>query len=507
MSLACGAAVFLGAGVVPASADDADGDGLPDEVDACPQVTYNPGFDFTRCGPMDLDPSNDCNPECRARERVASYMLSDSRFITRIAFAVVKAGEVHFADAFRYVGQGQLEHDPTGVHALYRIGSTSKSVAAVAAKVMEERGELSFADWVSDDDATQVLENGQVTLHALLGHRGGFSLDNGAIHLFCYPDDLGAFWREPNDLVSPHYDSGTYGNLGGGYEYSAFNYSLAGAYMAGRAAQPFGELVQERVFDAAGMCTAMYDGSRAVETEIGGEPAVAQGASMHVGPYINLVSPDDPLCEDNFYNSDDLYGDPYSWQYYYLNEADAEARDPAGGVIASVIDLGHFASALLESYAEPGGLVSQQGIRDLWAARSDLGCGVNCHYQPYYGTGFFTNSLPDAPVLEVEHGGSRPGFSSAFVLRPEANLAVCVLANGDASTVGMSNLAKAILDDFEGFTAAADLDADGDLDSDDFFAFLDAFADGDARVCDIDGDGDCDAEDFFGFLDLFASGC
>ena len=69
------------------------------------------------------------------------------------------------------------------------------------------------------------------------------------------------------------------------------------------------------------------------------------------------------------------------------------------------------------------------------------------------------------------------------------------------------NLAKAILDDFEGFTGAADLDAEGDVDSDDFFAFLDAFADGDARVCNIDGDGDCDAVDFFGFLDLFASRC
>ncbi len=53
----------------------------------------------------------------------------------------------------------------------------------------------------------------------------------------------------------------------------------------------------------------------------------------------------------------------------------------------------------------------------------------------------------------------------------------------------------------------ADLDGDGDADSDDFFIYLDAFANGDMDICDIDGCGDCDADDFFAYLDLFAAGC
>ncbi len=52
----------------------------------------------------------------------------------------------------------------------------------------------------------------------------------------------------------------------------------------------------------------------------------------------------------------------------------------------------------------------------------------------------------------------------------------------------------------------ADIDGDGDTDADDFFAYLDLFANGDAGA-DIDGDGDIDADDFFGYLDLFAAGC
>ncbi len=53
----------------------------------------------------------------------------------------------------------------------------------------------------------------------------------------------------------------------------------------------------------------------------------------------------------------------------------------------------------------------------------------------------------------------------------------------------------------------ADLDGDGDVDADDFFDYLDAFASGNLSVCDIDDDGDCDADDFFDYLDQFASGC
>lgn len=431
----------------PSARLDSDQDGLPDVVDACPTISFMPGFDWTLCPPMDFDPGNDAEVVCRARERVAAFMLQDGAFITHISFAVVVDGELFFADGFEYLGAGEVVRDPAGTRRLYRIGSTTKSIVAVAAKVLEAEGSLSLDDWVNDDDASKI-EGGERTLRHLLSHQGAFKTDVGAIHLFCYPGDLAAFWAEPNDSVSPRYDSATYGNLGGGYQYSAFNYSLAGAYLANRTGETFEEVIQRRVFDAAGMCTATLDGARAVSTPFGVGAGISQSASMHVGPYINLVSPGDPLCEDNYYSSDDVYGDDYSWQPYRLDEAGAEARDPAGGVIATVVDMARFAEALLSSYHEPGGLISQDDVRELWGATHDFGCGGSCPYERYYGIGFFTNDLPGAPVTQCGHGGSRAGYASAFVLRPESNLAVCILANADASTVGLSDLAKVILDDF-----------------------------------------------------------
>ncbi len=47
---------------------------------------------------------------------------------------------------------------------------------------------------------------------------------------------------------------------------------------------------------------------------------------------------------------------------------------------------------------------------------------------------------------------------------------------------------------------------DGDVDSDDFFYYLDRFASGDSEA-DLDGDGDNDADDFFAYLDFFAAPC
>lgn len=436
-----------------AAGADADQDGLPDSLDACPYVTYAPGFDAGDCAPMDGNPANDPQPECKARERVVQTLLGSGVFVTHIAFSLVRDGRVHFADAFTYVGGGNYVHDPAGIHRLYRVGSTSKPVTAVAAKILEEAGELSLDDDVSDEDAGQAHAGGEVTLRQLLSHRGAFRVDSGALHLFCYPGDLAAFWSEEDDLVSPHYDSPVYGHLGGGYEYSAFNYSLAGAYLARRTGESFESLLRTRVFDRAGMCTASLDGARAAGTPIGSEAGVSQAAVMHVGPYINLVSPTDARCEDNFYSSDDLPGDPYSWQVYRLDEAGAEARDPAGGVIASVVDMAHFAAALVESYHGPGGLLSPAGIRDLWGATSDLGCSPNCPYERYYGLGFFTATTPGLPATQAGHGGSRAGYASGFVLRPEAGTAVCVLANADVSTVALSNLAKTILNEAAPSTA------------------------------------------------------
>lgn len=70
--------------------------------------------------------------------------------------------------------------------------------------------------------------------------------------------------------------------------------------------------------------------------------------------------------------------------------------------------------------------------------------------------------------------------------------------------------ASTILNSYEvlvcGRNPRPDLNADGVIDADDFFLFLEYFAAGDPRA-DFNDDGEIDANDFFIFLNKFALGC
>ncbi|MCC5785745.1 MAG: dockerin type I repeat-containing protein [Phycisphaerales bacterium] len=72
------------------------------------------------------------------------------------------------------------------------------------------------------------------------------------------------------------------------------------------------------------------------------------------------------------------------------------------------------------------------------------------------------------------------------------------------SSTGMAGLR--IMVDAAGPTCPPDLNGDGVVDADDFFLFLQLFADGDLRA-DFNNDGVIDADDFFEFLNAFAQGC
>ncbi len=106
-------------------------------------------------------------------------------------------------------------------------------------------------------------------------------------------------------------------------------------------------------------------------------------------------------------------------------------------------------------------------------------------------------------------GVNRRGVSSVRTILPfDAGDGPALLVGGwfasmPQPAIGDSNLAL-----YQGCPPACipDLNADGVVDADDFFLFLQLFAAGDPRA-DINNDGVIDADDFFAFLTLFAAGC
>ncbi len=94
------------------------------------------------------------------------------------------------------------------------------------------------------------------------------------------------------------------------------------------------------------------------------------------------------------------------------------------------------------------------------------------------------------------------GALPAGEYRLEVQTELAVEAEGE----GLSSLVAVIEFRFGLSDCPADINADGELDADDFFAFLDLFAADDLSV-DFNHDGTIDSADFFAFLDLFVHGC
>ncbi len=100
-------------------------------------------------------------------------------------------------------------------------------------------------------------------------------------------------------------------------------------------------------------------------------------------------------------------------------------------------------------------------------------------------------------------------FVNDFFETPSPNVRVRFNASdlnaGSVVEAGVDAVSITIIE-CEDVSCRADIDGNGTLDADDFFAYLDLFASGDDRA-DFDDDGDIDADDFFTFLDAFVAGC
>ena len=152
-------------------------------------------------------------------------------------------------------------------------------------------------------------------------------------------------------------------------------------------------------------------------------------------------------------------------------------------------------------------------------------------YARWYSNTFGADPANDTFVIEISNnngqtwteletvgptGGEVSGgwfttsvFVNDFFNTPSDQVRVRFIASdlGDGSVVEAAVDAVSIsIIECEDAGCPADIDGNGTLDADDFFAFLDLFAAGDPRA-DITGNGIIDANDFFAYLDLFVAGC
>src|SRR5215467_1568937 len=179
---------------------------------------------------------------------VASFMSANSA--PGLSTALVLEGEPRWARGF---GMADLENSsPTTSSTLFRLGSISKPITAVAVLQLWERGKLDLDAPVQKYCPEFPQKESPITTRQLLGHLAGIRHYNpdgkgdvpedSARHFSSMKESLQLFANDP--LVA---------KPGTKFNYSTYGYTLVGCVFEGVASEKFTDYLRKNVFDPAGM--------------------------------------------------------------------------------------------------------------------------------------------------------------------------------------------------------------------------------------------------------------
>lgn len=293
--------------------------------------------------------------------------------IPGIGAAVAVRGEVVWAAGF---GQSDVENAvPVTNATMFRLGSVSKPITAVAALQLVEQGRLDLDAEVQRYVPAFPRKAWPVTTRELLSHMAGVRHYQGdefdSVRRYASVSEGLDIFKDDPLLFEP----------GTRYSYSTYGYSLVGAVVEAAAGKPFVPLVRDAIFVPAGMTAARDDDARAII------PGRAQGYAK--GP------------DGRLQNSD---------------PADTSYKIPGGGFIATATDVARFGAAFLE-----GKLVGPSAIATM------LTPALTRDGQSHaYGLGFSTRQ---GPPREAWHTGGQQRVSTVLFLHPESGVVVVLLTN------------------------------------------------------------------------------
>ncbi len=322
---------------------------------------------------------------------VSSFMSANS--VPGIGVAVVLEGEPAWSAGF---GIADLENfAPATSSTLFRLGSISKPITAVAVLQLWERGKLDLDAPAQKYCPAFPQKEWPITARELLGHLGGIRHYNSdgkgdipedsARHFASMEESLQIFAADP--LVS---------KPGTKFNYSTYGYTLLGCVLEGATSQKYVDFVRENVFKPARMEHTQADDFFAVI--------------------------------------------PHRTRWYHKDKAgavrnagvlDSSYKIPGGGLISSADDMARFEAAILADK------LVQRSTRDLMWTILKPTEGKPSHY----ALGWFV--AEKFGLRTAGHTGGQPGTDTAFLMAPERRAGVVVLANMD--NVNTNLLADEIL--------------------------------------------------------------
>jgi CubicO group peptidase (beta-lactamase class C family) len=301
------------------------------------------------------------------------------------AVAVIKDGQVIYARGY---GVASVETGaPVTPDMLFRLGSTTKMLTAVALVTLAAAGKLKLDAPIGDYVKGLNPRLAQVTAHQLLSHSAG--LRDFAATLTSNDDaalgNQARSWKEDVFFTEP-------GKI---YSYSSPGYWLAGLVVEEAGAKPYADAMDELLFKPLGMSRSTLRPSVAMTYPLTTGHRVENNMAIVIRPAFNNTA---------------------MW--------------PGGSVYSNIGDLARFVIALMNE----GKLEGKQALAPMAVAKlpaphvtlpgtSDVNYGYGLMSYNYRG------------VRVTQHGGASTGYGSTIQLVPEHKFAVIVLTNRSGETL------------------------------------------------------------------------
>lgn len=318
--------------------------------------------------------------EAQSKVEAAVSASMSKQGISGLSVAVAADGQLRWSQGY---GFADLENSvPFTASTVWRLGSISKSLTAVAAMQLAENGRLELDVPVQRYCPAFPDKGKPITTRHLLGHLSGirhYAPDenfNSTRHYQGVTAALEAFKNDP--LL---HDPGT-------YTYSTYGYVVLGCVVEGASSHVFADQVRENVTVPAGMERTRPDD---VEPIV---PGRARG-----------------------------YGKTSSGEFRNAALADTSNKVPGGGFVSTSTDLVRFALAL-----QQGRILKPETFRQMQVPMKT----ANGKESPYFG---WTIAERKGDKV-LSHGGSQQGTSTYLLMVPAKGFAVAIIANTQSVNVG-----------------------------------------------------------------------
>lgn len=313
------------------------------------------------------------------KERIDTFIENSMarQGIVGLVVGVIKDGKVIKAKGY---GMSNLELNiPVTTGTVFKLGSVSKHMIAVAIMKLIQDGKLTLDDPVNKFYPDAPAHWHAITIRHLLNHTSGLIRESPDFDAMATQSDI--------SLIRAAYKDSLVFPTGSKWQYCNLGYFILADIIRQINAQSFADYMRKEIFEKNGLSA----------TRVTSLSDIVYGRA---GGYVRLG------------------GDSI------VNALNYVALRPSGAFMSTIDDMLKW-----EILIQKGKVLPQERLQQMWQDLSKVNPADTGSTAVYYGYGWYVGSYKNRKA--VYHGGVLPGFRAMYYRFPEERSAIIVLTNSE----------------------------------------------------------------------------